>query len=109
MSNPGLGQLKTMIRTVGAGRMTSSASMARIVSDISPDDGSSNDDPFDDGRSVVNSISSHFASRGPTLTSSATTSSLSTLKSIKPSRQPILESSKESLLAEEIKGKSIRS
>ena len=83
--------------------MTSSASMARIVPDISPDDGSSIDDPFDD----VRSMSSHFTTRGPTLTSSVTAPSLSTLKSIKPSRQPILESSKESLMAEEINGKTL--
>ena len=98
MTNPGLGQLKSMVRNVGGGRMTSSASLARIMHDQTPEDGSSNEDSMEDARSIA---ASHFS----TLTSSATMPSLSTLKSSKSStRQTILESSKESLLYEEAKG-----
>ena len=78
--------------------MTSSASLARIMHDQTPEDGSSNEDSMEDARSIA---ASHFS----TLTSSATMPSLSTLKSSKSStRQTILESSKESLLYEEAKG-----
>jgi len=98
MTNPGLGLLKTMVKNIGITRMMSSASMARIFQDQSPEDGSSNDDPMEDARSVA-------ASRSSTLTTSATMPSLTTLKSAKSStRHTILESSRESLLNEEGKG-----
>lgn len=102
VTNPGLGQLKNMVRVVGSGRMTSSASMSRMPADHSPDDGSSLDDPLEDGRSVT----SHFVPR-MTMTTSASSGSLAApVKSGGNSiRQPILESSKESLMAsEDIRG-----
>ena len=107
VTNPGLGQLKNMVRVVGNGRMTSSASMARMPSDFSPDDGSSMDDPLEDGRSVT----SHFVPRMTLPTSNSSGSLAATLKSGGSSiRQPILESSKESLMAsEDIRGSAITS
>ena len=82
--------------------MASSASGTRILQDLSPDDGSSSEDPLEDARSVA---ASHFSTARATLTSSVTMPSLLTLKSGKSStRHTILESSKESLLVEEAKG-----
>ena len=101
VNNPGLGHLKSSIRTVGLGRMSASASTARMATDLSPDDGSSNDDMMDDCRSV--GATTTFAMRATTVTSSMATTLKSSVKA-SSSRQPILESSKESLMADEIRG-----
>ena len=62
--------------------MASSASGTRILQDLSPDDGSSSEDPLEDARSVA---ASHFSTARATLTSSVTMPSLLTLKSGKSS------------------------
>ena len=100
INNPGLGHLKSSIKNVGLGRMTSSASLARMQTDASQDEGSSNDDPMEDSRSI---LAAALAMRATTVTSSnALTSHKSLVKM--SSRQPIMESSKESLIADENRG-----
>ena len=42
-----------MVKNVVQGQMASSASGTRILQDLSPDDGSSSEDPLEDARSVA--------------------------------------------------------